>query len=194
MRQTLKHPMFLLILGTLLGSVLIPYVSSQSAHAREIEEVRSQRALAALQENYQVDRRLNLLLTTFGTFWSETDETNREARRPELRAKIYSLYEEFDRAGWWWFDEAWQTARILSLLDQNEVQEAQRLSEEYRASLRQFTAALDPVWHMSLAQNPPPGARDAEIALARARATLDESRMKRLQVVGKFSRMLSRRG
>ena len=186
--------MFLLLLGTLLGSVLIPYMSSQSAHAREIEEVRSQRALAALHENYEVDRRLNLLLTTFGTFWSETDETNREARRPELRAKIYSLYEEFDRTGWWWFGEAWQTARILGLLDPNEVQEARKLSDEYRDSLREFTAALDPVWRMSLAQNPPPAAKDAESALATARATLAASRTKRLDLVGSFSRMLSRRG
>lgn len=193
MQRILKHPLFLLILGTLLGSVLIPFITSQAAHAREVEEVRSQRALSALQENYQVEERLNVLLTTFGTFWSETDDTNREARRPELRTKIYSVYEEFDRTGWWWFDEAWQTARILSLLSPSETQEAQKLSDDYRASLRTFTEAMDPVWKMSLAQTPPPSAAEAEAALARARTVLNDSRTKRLQIVGTFSHMLSRR-
>lgn len=194
MKRALRHPLLLLLLGTLLGSVLIPYVSSQAAHSREIEELRTERALAALQESNNVDRRLNVLVTSFGTFWADTNDGTRESRQDELREKIYRVYEEFDRTAWWWFDEAWQTARYLNLLDDKEAKEARDLSEEYKASLLKCTAALDEIWRMSLTQNPLPSQRDADAVLARVRKTLGDSRTQRLQVVGKLARMLSRRG
>src|SRR5438270_10956344 len=117
-----KHPLVILLVGTLLGSVFIPEINSRATRAREFEELRAERALAAVKTNSEVDRLLNLLLTDFAYFWNDTKDGEFESRRPELRAKIYETHKEFDRFAWWWFDQAWQEAAILGLIEKETVE------------------------------------------------------------------------
>lgn len=191
--QILKHPLLILLLGTLLGSVIVPYISGRSARAREIEELRVTSAVAAVQNGNDVDRRLNGLLTTFESFWKDTPEAERAARKGELRSKIYSLYEEFDHTAWWWFDESRHQARLLGLLSEKEAIEAEALSSQYRHGLEEGVAAIDSAWQISLRQSPPPNDAEAAKVLTHARKRLDETRMERYLILEKFTRLLCRR-
>ena len=190
-----KHPLLILLIGTLLGSVLIPEINRRSTRARELEELRAKRVLAAVEANSEVDRHLNLVLTSFESFWKDTAEGTLDSRRPELRTKVYGLYEEFDRSAWWWFDQAWQEATILGLLEKEDAKkERAKISSEYKESLLASVKAIDPVWHMSLRQSPPPSQEEAAKALDVARQQLWESRTKRLQALARFTNLLMQRG
>jgi len=190
--EVLKHPLIVLLLGSLIGSVIVPYVSGRSARAGQIEELKMSSALAAVKNNNDVDRRLNILITTFGSFWKDTQETTREDRKAELRTKIYGLYEEFDQTAWWWFDEARQQAKLLGLLSEEEASETEAISAQYNNSLGKSVAALDSVWQISLRQSPSPSGKEAANVLARARESLAKDRVDRYHLMEKFTNLLRR--
>jgi hypothetical protein len=191
--EALKHPVFILLLGTLISSVIIPYIVGRSAHARQLEELRAQSALSAVKNSDDVDRQLNILLTTFESFWKDIDEAKREDQKAELRTKIYSLYEEFDRTAWWWFDESRQQAALLGLFSDQEAKEAEEISAKYRKSLTESAAAVDSAWQISLRQSPPPTGVDAAKVLAHARERLEKARVERYQLLEQFTGLLCRR-
>src|SRR6476661_6537513 len=76
-----KHPLVILLVGTLLSSVFIPDINRRATRARELEERRAERALTAVKTNSEVDRLLNLLLTDFASFWNALGEGKFESRR-----------------------------------------------------------------------------------------------------------------
>lgn len=189
--RTSRHPLVVLVIGTILGSILIPLINDRAARERKLEDLRAQRALAAIEASNDVDRKLSLLLTTFESFWKDTDEPT-QTTRSELRTRIYDLYGQFDLVAWWWFDESWQGARMVGLLDSHDSQEAERLSAAYSASLMESTRAISAVWKASLHAAPPSKEAMGQI-LHSTRLTLQKTRRKRFELVARLAGLMLRR-
>jgi hypothetical protein len=193
--ETSKHPLVILLVTTLLGSILIPDINSRATRARELEKLRAERALEAVKTNSEVDRLLNLLLTDFSSFWNDTEDGNFESQRPELRAKIYKTYGEFDSFSWWWYEQAWQEAVILGLIDKKTSdKELEAAYAQYKDSLLASSIAIDRIWDASLRQTPPPSREVAKKELAQARQQIWEARKNRLDALARFTSLLLRRG
>ena len=190
-----KHPLVILLIGTLLSSIFIPDINRRATRARELEERRAERALAAVKTNSEVDRLLNLLLTDFASFWNDTEEGKFESRRAELRPKIYETYKEFDRFAWWWFDQAWQEAVILGLIEKETIEKEEDAAySEYKDSLLASSSAINRIWDLSLRQTPPPSREEAKKELERARQQIWDARKNRLDALEKFTALLLQRG
>ena len=94
-----KHPLIVLALSTIIGSVLVPYVGSGLARETRRAELRASHVVQALQSSAKTDRQLNLLLIEFGNFVQDESIAN-QAARVALRGRIYSPYADFNRDAW----------------------------------------------------------------------------------------------
>lgn len=143
-----KHPLVLLTVATLLGSVLVPYVNARIDRERQRRELKTQRAIAILQSAFNVDRRLNLILTEFANFDKDrvTAGATTSASKEALRSRVYTLYEDFNRDAWWWHWQVLEEAKILGLVDDLSRAQLDQAVSRYHDALVASTAELDPVW------------------------------------------------
>src|SRR5262245_33649826 len=100
-----RHPLTLLIVGTLTGSVLIPWVAGRANKQAVLTEARVKEAIDIMTTSNSVNAILNKMTTAWDTFEKysapESEEDYRR-RREEHRHKIDSLYADFDSIAWWW--------------------------------------------------------------------------------------------
>jgi hypothetical protein len=146
--KCLKHPMVVLIVGTALGSVVIPYLNARIDNQRRLAELKSQRAALVLQSAGEVDRLLNLLLTEFGTFRKDQIATNSAtpAAKEALRTRVYDVYREFDRRAWWWHWQTLEEAPVLNLVTDEGFAKLDAGVRCYHQALLASAGALDPLW------------------------------------------------
>jgi hypothetical protein len=185
-----KHPLLVLFVGTLLGSILVPWVNGRAARAADLEKLRAQKAVEALDANSDIDRKLNIVITAFESFWKDTSPAQRQAERSVLRKRVYELYQDFDRSAWWWFEEEWRGCQLLGLLDEQGVTRAEAITEQYKTSLTKTTACLDDIWRVSIEKEPIPNSEEAALVLAAVRSNFFATRDERMQLVGDFTALL----
>lgn len=143
-----KHPLLLLTVGTLLGSFVIPYVNARIDRDRRRLELKSQRATTILQSAWNIDRKLNLVLTEFATFHRDrvTTGSTTSSSKEALRSRVYTLYEDFNRDAWWWHWQVLEEAKILGLVDDGSRAQLEQAVQRYHDALLDSTAELDKVW------------------------------------------------
>jgi len=191
--EAFKHPLVLLLVGTLLGSLIIPYLREREARNREIENLRLQKALVAFSANQAVDADLNGLLTGFENLFKARVQTLDSERDHELQRQIYDHHNAFNRDAWWWFSQHITEAQIFGLLDSKSIGDARRLARQYDGSLRATTKALEKFWFLMESEPvlSPPGELEELIHTAREANT--NGRRERLKVVSAFAALLLRR-
>lgn len=180
-----KHPLVVLVVATILGSVLIPYANTRFAKDSRLHDLRISHAQEALQSASLTDRRLNLLLTEFAIFIKDESRHN-SAARSALRERVYSLYAEFNRDAWWWYWPMVQEARLLHLVDEEAAQSMGSATEAYAANLQQSTMALDPLWALLLTDGNRSTPKDAAALLASSSSRLSELQSMRQEIMGRM--------
>lgn len=141
-----KHPLVLLLIGTFLGSLIIPYLKERETHARELATLRTEKAFAAFNANKEVNTDLNGMLTGFENLLKARVHTLDPERDYDLQRQIYAHHTAFNRDAWWWFPQLITEAQLFGLLTPESATEARALAEQYNAELVATSKTLEPFW------------------------------------------------
>jgi hypothetical protein len=181
-----KHPLVVLAVTTLIGSIAIPFVNARITQANRQKELRSSYAMQALRSGFETDRRLNLLLTEFEMFVKD-ELTDDSGDWNALRERAVRLYADFNRDAWWWYWELLRATEVLDLVDEASIDTMRAAIDDYEANLRRSAEAIDPVWALLK----PVGAAEREVRSASSVFALSVSesrdlRETRQEIVGRM--------
>ena len=154
--QFCRHPLTLLLIGTLTGSVLIPWVAGRANKQAVLAEARVKEAIDIMTTSNSVNAMLNKMMTALETFEKYSAPESQEEyrrRREEHRHTIDTLYADFDSTAWWWTWNAYNQARVLHLISSTKLDQFKEEIIKYNENLKQTTEALGQAW-MDLPDDP----------------------------------------
>ena len=134
-----KHPLLVLAISTLIGSILVPYFSTRLTEQNRRSELRVSKALEAVRANTLTERQLNTLLNEV-VLYARDSVTPDVAARAAFRSRYFDAYAEFDRHAWWWYWPWLQELQILNIVNARETELLIRALTEYTKNL---VASLD---------------------------------------------------
>jgi len=142
-----KNPLLLLLLGTLLGSIVVPRIDQQIARVRRSQELRTQKAIAIIKASNDTEVLLNEIMTAFENRFKDDISLHAwNEEQPSFKAKVYSLHEEFNRIAWRWCPEAVEEAHLLTLIDRGDYLLAKQICASYSESLAKANRTRDVAW------------------------------------------------
>ena len=99
-----KHPLVLLLVGSALSYLLIPWITDRSSHKRVLQEERVERAVDILKQGLTDDQKLISMLNLFEMFNKdvEADPKTYKTAQAELKTSFDKQYLDFDQHAWWW--------------------------------------------------------------------------------------------
>jgi hypothetical protein len=182
-----RHPLTLLLVGTLTGSALIPWVAGRANKQAALTEARVKEAIEIMTTSNSVNVMLNKMMTALETFEEysapESPEDNHR-RREEHRQKIDALYADFESTAWWWPWNAYNQARILRLIPPTKLDKFKDETVKYTDNLVETVHALDPVWKARLDDPQQAKTSDHKQMMSTAKKRLGELRTQRDDIVG----------
>ena len=146
--DTSKHPLVILLVGAVIGSVVVPRINSRIEREKRQQGLRAERGTAILKSAWETERKLNLLKTAFESFYRDQLATGKATTeyREALRDKVYALYQDFDRDAWWWHWQVLEEVKVLKLVDDARFPELDRAVHDYHDALLASTRPLDRYW------------------------------------------------
>jgi hypothetical protein len=139
-----KHPLMLLLMGSILSYLLIPWISEKSSHKQLLQQERVNKAIDVLKQGLIDDEQLNSIQTAFEIFDKEAEsdpESYRNAQE-ELKKSFTSLYFEFDEHGWWWDHDLPVQSKLLEL-PQGSAKKIEQLRDAYKQNLMASVQQVD---------------------------------------------------
>jgi hypothetical protein len=154
----LRHPLTLLIIGSLLGSFLIPYINSLSNRRQLLREARLKKVLEILHNNSGIKSQLNVMRTRLGMFHQDNlrqkpSPTELKQRQDKLAEDINERYLEFDKVAWWWHKDLYQEAIILEITTPDGSQKLAASLSEYGKNVEESVNALNVFWAACLSRD-----------------------------------------
>jgi hypothetical protein len=144
-----RHPLTLLLVGTLTGSVLIPWVAGRANKQAVLTEARVKESIDIMTTSNSVNAILNKIITALETFENySAPESQQEyrRRREDLRHKIDALYADFDSIAWWWPWNAHNQAQVLRLIPPTKLGKFRGEITKYVENVIETLHTLDPAW------------------------------------------------
>jgi len=144
-----RHPLTLLLVGTLTGSMLIPWVAGRANKQAVLTEARVKEAIDVMTTSNSVNATLNKMMTALDTFEEYSAPESQEdyrRRREDHRHKIDALYADFDSIAWWWPWNAYNQARVLRLIPPTKLDQFKDEIIKYTENLKTTTETLGPAW------------------------------------------------
>lgn len=117
----LRHPLVLLVVGSVIGSVLIPRISEQAGKTKVLQEARLRTAVQIVENNTRTVSQINSIVTKLATFHDQNrrlkpSPAKLSERQDKLAEEVSNRYEEFEKTGWWWYRDLNDEAVILELV------------------------------------------------------------------------------
>jgi hypothetical protein len=168
-------------MGTLLGSVLIPAVSSSLQRETARRELKREKGIAALRTQWELEQNLNMLLTEFEIFYKDKFRSGQATRadREELRGKVATRYAEFGKSAWWWYRQVLEEAVLLSLVSTAESHKLSLAEQEYQRTLVTSAEQVERLWAVMIrapSLSPPAGFETTVTEVRRKMAELEALR------------------
>jgi hypothetical protein len=182
------HPITILLLGTALSAIVVPFITSDFTDHKLHQEAKLTEAKTILSQNTLVDKQLNTIQTTFESFVKDAQAGGdyREIQR-ELLKDIHEQYKQFDENAWWWYGDLLMQAKLLKF-PIIAIDEIKALIEQYRADLVESTRAIDPEWdRLRSMEYKPPYSEVSE-----ARAKLNDLASRRAAIAGSLADLFIR--
>jgi hypothetical protein len=142
-----KHPIMVLLLGTLVGSIVIPRLNERATREAQLRELRTNLAQEAVTKSAEIDSSLNALVTTFGTYVKDSLHRGKSGDRAELRRQVYTLYREFERDAWWWHWRVLAKAKVLRLATPEQLRRIDTACWRYQENLKRVASEVDRLWY-----------------------------------------------
>jgi hypothetical protein len=187
----LRHPLTLSLTGTLLGSLLIPWIVGRASKEAALADARVKEAIQVMATSNQVDATVNKIKTAFEAFEKDAlsieqqDEFLRQ--RDDLRKNVYALYSEFDSTGWWWAWNIYDQARILRLISPLALNDLRKYIEQYNSNLVETARVIEIPWHAYLATNSVVHGPSAKTIMPSLDHQLRDLRQQRGQIAGNMA-------
>jgi len=139
-----KHPLVLLLVGSALSYLLIPWITDSSSHKRVLQEERVERAVDVLKQGLTDDQKLISMVNLFEMFNKdvEADPKTYKAAQAELKTAFDKQYLEFDQHAWWWGHDLPIQSGLLELPAESK-QTIESLNYEYSKNLLAAVKQID---------------------------------------------------
>lgn len=179
----LRHPLTLSLIGTLLGSLLIPWIVGRSSKQAALADTRVKQAIQVMATSNGVDATINKIKTAFEGFEKDALSIEQQdeflQRREDLRKRVYDLYSEFDSTGWWWARNIYDQARILHLISPARLDKLNEYIGQYNNNLVETAHTIDIPWQAYLGTDAithGPGAKEIMPSLGKRLGDLQQQR------------------
>lgn len=150
----LRHPLTLSLIGTLLGSLLIPWIVGRSSKQAALADTRVKEAIQVMATSNGVDATINKIKTAFESFEKDALSVEQQdeflRRREDLRKRVYDLYSDFDSTGWWWARNIYDQAHILHLIPSARLNKMNEYMGQYNNNLVETAHTIDIPWQAYL--------------------------------------------
>jgi hypothetical protein len=120
-RDFLGHPLVLLVVGSVIGSFLIPRISEQIGKKKVLQDARLRTAVQIVDNNTKTVSQINSIVTKLATFHDQNrrlkpSPAKVSERQDKLAEEVGNRYDEFEKTGWWWYRDLIDEAVILELV------------------------------------------------------------------------------
>lgn len=179
----LRHPLTLSLIGTLLGSLLIPWIVGRSSKQAALADTRVKQAIQVMATSNGVDTTINKIKTAFESFEKDALSVEQQdefvRRREDLRKRVYELYSDFDSSGWWWARNIYDQAHILHLIPPARLDKMNEYMGQYNNNLVETAHTIDIPWQAYLGTDTithGPGAKEIMPSLDKRLRNLQQQR------------------
>ncbi len=186
-----EHPLTLLLIGSALSCLLVPWISENSSRRRVLQEQRVSEARDILKQSVADDAQINAIVTSIEMFNKEAASNPKgyKAAQAEHERSFDTQYLEFDHHAWWWGHDLPVQSGLLEL-PSGSKDEIENLNQAYAKSLLGSTQQIEVLRKQFLGKDyVPRGLHNAEVLLA-ARKALNDLAVTRgaiiSQLAGKF--------
>jgi len=183
----LKHPLVILLVGTSLSYIFIPWISEKSSHKRLLQEQRINLATEILKQGLQDDQQLSSIHTAFAIFDKQQSAFPGDpSSGKQIRDNFSRLYGEFDQHAWWWYHDLTVKSRLLGLPVEGQ-KEIEKLQDLYRQNLVNSAQQVERLRVQFCAKSyNPDDPRNAQV-LGETKKALDELVIERGAIVSRMS-------
>ena len=155
--RVLKHPLFLMVVGSIIGSFLIPWVSHKTDRNRALREARLKKSVEIVNHNTQTLSQLNALVTRLGIFHKDNirlkpSPAKLDELQDELAKDMNSRYAEFEKTGWWWYRSLNDEAVILEIVPPSGSDKLRKDVNAYGENIAQTVTSFNDFWHKCLSK------------------------------------------
>ena len=189
----LRHPLTLSLIGTLLGSLLIPWIVGRSSKQAALADTRVKQAIQVMATSNGVDATINKIKTAFESFEKDALPVEQQdeflRRREDLSKRVYELYSDFDSTGWWWARNIYDQAHILHLIPLARLDKMNENMGQYNNNLVETAHTIDIPWQAYLGTDAithGPGAKEIMPSLDKRLRNLQQQRD---QIAGNMARL-----
>jgi len=191
----LRHPLFLLIMATVLTTIIVPKIS----YRLKLKETRLKKALEIIEQSTEVNRRLNALLTTLEMFHKDNSGvaarlSDYKEEQKKLREIMMERYLEFDKVAWYWYSNVYTEAHLLGFVSVKELHIIGELVYRYEAKLIESTHSLDNLWNIFLREEYTPSDIQNTEVMKTTRHDLAKLERSRTILISELADILTRRG
>ncbi len=155
--RVLKHPLFLMVVASVIGSFLIPWISHKTDRNRALGEARLKKKVEIVNKNTETISLVNILVTRLGMFHKDNINLKPSPalltqRQEKLGDDMNNLYAEFQKAGWWWYRSLNDEAVILEIVPPSGSAKLREDVNAYGRNINDTVAAFNDFWHKCLSK------------------------------------------
>lgn len=155
--RVLKHPLVLMVVGRVIGSFLIPWISQKTDRNRVLREARLKKSVEIVNNNTETISQLNVLVTRLGMFHKDNirlrpSPAKLEVLQDKLAEDMNSRYADFEKTGWWWYRSLNDEAVILEIVPPSGSDKLRNDVNAYADNISQTVAAFNDFWHKCLSK------------------------------------------
>lgn len=151
-----KHPLFLLLVGSILSYFIIPAISSISDKERRISEQKLDLAHKIIDQNTEINRDLNSLFVTLELFRKDHEHVSDLDLLNESRQSTHNdmlkLYLHFDSEAWFW-GANFIFKSYTSEMDTEDIKNLKNSITKYLQDLIKSTMLIDTIWKSTLRES-----------------------------------------
>jgi hypothetical protein len=194
--KRLQQPLTLLLIGTLLGSVLIPFVNDISNQRKVRHEERIKIALTIVEQSHETDRRLSNLINYLVLFRKDHDDPSAsrafiKAEQSSARKTFNEMYISFNAQAWWWHWTVKSESSLSALATQPESKRISELARQYSDSLEECSHAVTSLWDPFLKNAYNPADPKNDQLIAEASDNLTKARKRRNEIALEMARVFA---
>jgi hypothetical protein len=149
--ETLKHPVFLLLLGSVLTYLVVPVVSSEVNRRQALRDLKLKKASEIGANHTEFNSKFNVLRSVLETF--HDNQVAAKPTREELKAAQKELVKEFNarrfelaEKEWWWYRDLQRETTINNLVPPEKIDEFNSYIKQYHQNIIDSHEALKPLW------------------------------------------------
>ncbi len=194
--KSLQQPLSVLLLGTILGSALIPYLNERSNRNKLRHEERIKIAFSIVEQSHETDRRLSNLMNYLVLFRkdhnnrSEPESALKKEQRDALKT-FNEMYMSYTGQAWWWHWTVKSEASLSALATPSESKRVAELARDYSDALGQCTDAVSRLWDPFLKNRYDPGDPQNDVLITQASESLTRARKRRNEVAVEMARIFA---